>query len=377
LKVTVGGVEFEIDKNLAKATTAGTVDTWVAIDATDVTNLATAINAKNAAAGATTNNNIGQMNWTATASGTTLTLTMENPPTAAYTTAMTLTTVSTNISSNHADPIAANVITPPEIASNKLYASAAYTLVDGDVADGSTFTIGDTTYTFAVGAASKNTTATNVVDLTSIEANDANLLKTAAAALSEAAKNNAKFKVTNDGNSAKINFVEKNVDYSVNNLMGEAATAQDGDWTGLIKKGTSGEITGGLTLQIGDTSAAYNQLTVGISDMHAASLGVGASDISIATADQAQEAISIIKDAINKVSSTRGTLGATQNRLEHTSNNLSVMAENIQDAESTIRDTDIAEEMMAYTKNNILVQSAQAMLAQANSVPQGVLQLLQ
>ena len=84
-----------------------------------------------------------------------------------------------------------------------------------------------------------------------------------------------------------------------------------------------------------------------------------------------------IKAAINTVSSVRGTLGATQNRLDHTINNLSVMQENIQDAESTIRDTDVAEEMMSYTKNNILVQSAQAMLAQANQVPQGVLQLLQ
>ena len=73
----------------------------------------------------------------------------------------------------------------------------------------------------------------------------------------------------------------------------------------------------------------------------------------------------------------RQTLGATQNRLDHTINNLSVMEENIQDAESTIRDTDVADEMMAYTKNNILIQSAQAMLAQANQVPQGVLQLLQ
>ena len=80
---------------------------------------------------------------------------------------------------------------------------------------------------------------------------------------------------------------------------------------------------------------------------------------------------------INKVSSLRGKLGAVQNRLEHTQNNLSVMTENIQDAESTIRDTDVADEMMAYTKNNILIQSAQAMLAQANQVPQGVLQLLQ
>ena len=66
-------------------------------------------------------------------------------------------------------------------------------------------------------------------------------------------------------------------------------------------------------------------------------------------------------------------MGAVQNRLEHTANHLSVMRENIQDAESTIRDTDVAEEMMSYTKNNILIQSAQAMLAQANAAPQGVL----
>ncbi len=80
---------------------------------------------------------------------------------------------------------------------------------------------------------------------------------------------------------------------------------------------------------------------------------------------------------INIVSGFRGKLGAVNNRLDHTINNLSVMQENIQDAESTIRDTDVADEMMAYTKNNILIQSAQAMLAQANAVPQGVLQLLQ
>jgi flagellin len=131
----------------------------------------------------------------------------------------------------------------------------------------------------------------------------------------------------------------------------------------------------GLKLQIGDTADSYNQLKVSISDMHVRSLGLDG--ISVATQDSAAEAVDKIKTAINTVSSVRGTLGATQNRLEHTQNNLSVMTENIQDAESTIRDTDVAEEMMAYTKNNILVQSAQAMLAQANSVPQGVLQLLQ
>jgi flagellin len=131
----------------------------------------------------------------------------------------------------------------------------------------------------------------------------------------------------------------------------------------------------GLQLQIGDTSDSFNQLKVSIEDMHTNALGID--DIDISTQSGAAAAIDKIKAAINSVSSTRGTLGATQNRLEHTANNLSVMTENIQDAESTIRDTDIAEEMMSYTKNNILVQSAQAMLAQANSVPQGVLQLLQ
>ena len=130
-----------------------------------------------------------------------------------------------------------------------------------------------------------------------------------------------------------------------------------------------------LTLQIGDTSDSWNQLEVAIKDCHASAIGIGELDIS--TQDGAAAALDIVKNAINYVSDVRGTLGATQNRLDHTINNLSVMEENIQDAESTIRDTDVAEEMMAYTKNNILIQSAQAMLAQANSVPQGVLQLLQ
>ena len=131
----------------------------------------------------------------------------------------------------------------------------------------------------------------------------------------------------------------------------------------------------GLTLQIGDTADSYNQLTVNVGDMHTKALGLG--DLDISTRTGAQEAIKSIKDAINSVSSTRGDLGAIQNRLEHTSNNLGVMKENIQDAESTIRDTDVADEMMRYTKNNILIQASQAMLAQANQVPQGVLQLLQ
>lgn len=156
---------------------------------------------------------------------------------------------------------------------------------------------------------------------------------------------------------------------------GSISAAAGGALTMATATLADGAGTGGLKLQIGDTSDSFNQLTVSIQDMHTASLGIDTVDISTQTGGS--NAVQSIKDAINTVSSVRGTLGATQNRLEHTINNLSVMTENTQDAESTIRDTDVAEEMMAYTKNNILVQSAQAMLAQANQVPQGVLQLLQ
>ena len=130
-----------------------------------------------------------------------------------------------------------------------------------------------------------------------------------------------------------------------------------------------------LELQIGDTAEAFNQIQVNIGSMSTTSLGLDGIDIS--TQAGAKEALAAIKAAINTVSSTRGDLGAIQNRLEHTINNLGVTAENMTAAESRIRDVDMAEEMMAYTKNNILVQASQSMLAQANQQPQGVLQLLQ
>ncbi len=177
------------------------------------------------------------------------------------------------------------------------------------------------------------------------------------------------------------NLAGDDVTVLVGATLDKAAT-QLGQATGLkVTAGSTNKVTidtasgKALTLQIGDTSDSFNKLKVSIQDMHTSSLGI--SGINISTQDGAAAAVDLIKNAINVVSDVRGTLGATQNRLDHTMNNLSVMTENIQDAESTIRDTDVADEMMAYTKNNILVQSAQAMLAQANQVPQGVLQLLQ
>jgi flagellin len=107
------------------------------------------------------------------------------------------------------------------------------------------------------------------------------------------------------------------------------------------------------------------------------SSGLGLDELSLATQSEANFAIDEIDIAINKVSMVRATFGSIQNRLEHKISNLDVSAENMQASESRIRDTDMAKEMMSFTKNQILSQASQSMLAQANSLPQGVLSLLQ
>ena len=279
---------------------------------------------------------------------------------------------------------------PVDNTAGREYAHASLDLTQLTIEDGTTLTIGDTTYTFAVGKGSKFKDGDNVIDLTDlteVDMTDKLTKGKVASRVTTAAKDNKNFTVT--GKSAMNNLAdgvihltekEGGVDTDNYKLEGKPNSAvadnKDGDWTGLIKIGKVDTANMGtaLTLQIGDTSDSYNQLKVSIGDIHTKALGID--KISIATQEGAAAAVNTIKTAINNVSSIRGTLGATQNRLEHTSNNLSVMKENIQDAESTIRDTDVAEEMMSYTKNNILVQSAQAMLAQANQIPQGVLQLL-
>ncbi|MGE7922795.1 flagellin Hag [Viridibacillus arvi] len=120
---------------------------------------------------------------------------------------------------------------------------------------------------------------------------------------------------------------------------------------------------------------AGQKIDLSVVSMKAADLGIDGVDISKQT--DANTAITTIDGAIKKVSDERSKLGANQNRLEHTINNLGATSENLTAAESRIRDTDMAKEMMEFTKNNILTQAAQSMLAQANQQPQGVLQLLQ
>ena len=130
-----------------------------------------------------------------------------------------------------------------------------------------------------------------------------------------------------------------------------------------------------FNLHVGADSSSDNKIKVDIESMD--SKGIGIKDIKVDTEDDATAAIDRISDAISKVSSQRSSLGAVQNRLEHTINNLDNVSENTTSAESRIRDTDMAKEMVNYSKNNILAQAGQSMLAQANQSNQGVLSLLQ
>ena len=186
------------------------------------------------------------------------------------------------------------------------------------------------------------------------------------------------FTVTaNKDGSFNIEYAgDKEVSFSfgeatVNGLTGTTATK-----LGLTnKQSASATSNKGIELQIGANEGQTMEFT--IDDMSAAALGVAGNKVDLATQDGAQKATTTIDAAIKKVSAQRSKLGAVQNRLEHTIANLDTASENTQTSESRIRDTDMAEEMVAYSKNNILLQAGQSMLAQANQSNQGVLSLLQ
>ena len=157
---------------------------------------------------------------------------------------------------------------------------------------------------------------------------------------------------------------------TVNDAFGTATT----NFT--LQKGTvSYKDSLSFNLHVGADADMTNKITVNIDSMNSAGLGV--KGIKADTEQDATYAIDAIADAISTVSSQRSALGAVQNRLEHTINNLDNVVENTTSAESRIRDTDMAEEMVNYSKNNILAQAGQSMLAQANQSNQGVLSLLQ
>ena len=139
------------------------------------------------------------------------------------------------------------------------------------------------------------------------------------------------------------------------------------------------DITGSLKLKlhVGADATSNNQITINIDSMSSKGLGINGLRVDGADDTNALNAIDTIKESIQKVSDQRSALGAVQNRLEHTISNLDNVVENTTSAESRIRDTDMAEEMVNYSKNNILQQAGQSMLAQANQANHGVLSLLQ
>ena len=158
----------------------------------------------------------------------------------------------------------------------------------------------------------------------------------------------------------------------------KATVKNNGDGTFEIKQGQV-EVKKGLSfsLHVGADADATNKINVDIESMSAAGLGIKGINVKDDSGVAATYAIDAIADAVSKVSSQRSALGAVQNRLEHTISNLDNVVENTTSAESRIRDTDMAEEMVNYSKNNILAQAGQSMLAQANQSTQGVLSLLQ
>ena len=158
----------------------------------------------------------------------------------------------------------------------------------------------------------------------------------------------------------------------------EAKVTNHGNGKFTIEKGTT-SVTDSLSfsLHVGADADMTNKITVGIDSMSAAGLGIKGINVKDDSGIAATYAIDAIADAVSKVSSQRSSLGAVQNRLEHTISNVDNVVENTTSAESRIRDTDMAKEMVNYSKNNILAQAGQSMLAQANQSNQGVLSLLQ
>jgi flagellin len=176
-----------------------------------------------------------------------------------------------------------------------------------------------------------------------------------------------------DGNVTKTLKDSNGVVFTIELDLSSAALTDTGNGTGTQTPVDAIDVSkDSLSFQIGANASQNLELT--LSDMRSSALGVD--EIDLTSKEAANQAITQINYAIETVSAERSKFGAVQNRLEHTINNLGTSAENLTAAESRIRDVDMAKELMEQTKNSILAQASQAMLAQANQLPQGVLQLL-
>lgn len=186
------------------------------------------------------------------------------------------------------------------------------------------------------------------------------------------------------GTAASLSFTDNSITYdgdTIDLAAGTLKALKSGESITIsVKKEVlaNTDVTDALTMQIGANSG--QSILVGINSMKSDDLGLRNSDgtaLDLSSSKLSTGAITQINNALETVSAERSKLGSIQNRLEHTINNLGTSSENLSAAEGRIRDVDMAKEMMEFTKNNILSQAAQSMLAQANQQPQGVLQLLQ
>lgn len=183
--------------------------------------------------------------------------------------------------------------------------------------------------------------------------------------------------VTNvaDGAAGVLNFDKFGIKIGLNGSQtaaGVAASVAGGGAAGTVITGAAAAVN----IQIGSEDQAAQQLGISISKIDSSGTSLNTTGVSVSTSVNAAAAMTTIQNAIDLVSAQRSKLGAYQNRLDHTINNISTASENLTAAESRVRDVDMAKEMMEQTKNSILAQASQAMLAQANQQPQGVLQLL-
>jgi flagellin len=178
------------------------------------------------------------------------------------------------------------------------------------------------------------------------------------------------------GVGGQIGGVTISISDSQGNVKKSANAALDGFSESL--RGENKSADNALNFQVG--ASANQAIAVGLTDMRSEALGLKGSDgtkLSVATQDKANAAVKVLDNALQKAIDQQTTIGSIEARLEYTSSNLTTSSENVQAAESTIRDADMAKEMTTYTKNNVLLQAAQSMLAQANQNSSAVLSLLQ
>ena len=249
--------------------------------------------------------------------------------------------------------------------SQTVYSKPQMSLVEDAMAEGSTLKVktamdgtGKTEYTFTTGLKAGSTWAGKTV------------IATGTAKAGEITLDDAK--------AAELTALNKVITVYGDEMGINAITLKDGDNDVTSKSQTfTYNDSLNVSLHVGADSSSDNKISMNIESMSSDYLGIKGLKVSGKTYLQATGSIDTISDAISKVSKQRSELGAVQNRLEHTIANLDNVVENTTSAESRIRDTDMAEEMVEYSKNNILAQAGQSMLAQANQANQGVLSLLQ